>query len=171
MFWNASPFYISFFSLLIVCLCVCFMFTCYIVFLGTYILCGIPHVGYLWYPTNVVSSLYCKYGIPHMYPLDTYFSFLSAGEEVRRRRGNGARNWVVNSTIDHIRRLGIVRDLACNGGLCGGGIIKKILISLHLKGLPAWASVASWFQSHTGNAIITTKAGNSTTTKKENWPY
>ena len=48
----------------------------------------------------------------------------------------------IKETIDHIRILGIGLELACNGGSCGGISLKRDKCHLHLKRLPALASVA-----------------------------
>ena len=45
--------------------------------------------------------------------------------------------------IGHFRNLGIGLELACNGGLCGEISLKRDECDLHLKRLPAFASVES----------------------------
>ena len=44
--------------------------------------------------------------------------------------------------VGHIRILGIGLELAWNGGSCGGISLKRDECDLHLKRLPALASVA-----------------------------
>ena len=46
------------------------------------------------------------------------------------------------AAIDHICILGIGLELACNGGSCGEISLKRAQCHLHLKRLPALASVA-----------------------------
>jgi len=45
--------------------------------------------------------------------------------------------------IDHICTPGIRLELACNGGSCGRISLKREKCHLHLKRLPALASIAS----------------------------
>ena len=56
-----------------------------------------------------------------------------------------------NEYSGHIRILGTELELACNGGSCGGISLKRDERHLHLKRLPALASVASYFQSNAEN--------------------
>ena len=56
--------------------------------------------------------------------------------------------------IGHICILGNGLELAWNGGSCGGISLKREKCDLHLKRLPALASVKSYFHSNTVNAKI-----------------
>jgi len=50
-------------------------------------------------------------------------------------------SWVLR--MGYIRVLGIGLEQACNGGSCGGISLKRDKFHLHLKRLPALASLAS----------------------------